>query len=183
LNLTWKSASFTRKELLNRGYVVGPLTFGMENCILIDGRPQLTHYHTPEFGFSYGVVGCTLDGLHYVVAIKSETLSEAVLTEIIKNFPLIKVYGGKNFKRDFYPASKVPKEILRQIKMSNEENVQFDITLENPWDQFRESSKEFLAIIEKVVEKLHAYKITAINPLQATKYRGKSQPKNTLAMS
>ena len=83
----------------------------------------------------------------------------------------MKMYGGKNFKRDFYPYSKVPKEILKQIKMSKEESVQLDITLENPWDKFKESSIELLDAIEKITKKLRVHRIAVDNPLQSPKYR------------
>jgi len=170
----WKNVAFVQKELSNRGYSVGPIICGAKNCVLIGGKLKPAHYHTPEFGFTYGVVGCTLDGIQYTVAIMSRTISEIFLKETIENFPLIALYGGKNFKRDFYPTSKVPKEILKQIKMSKEENVQLGITLENPWDKFKESSIELLDTIEKIVKKLRVHKIKVVNPLLYPKYRRKS---------
>lgn len=100
-NSIWENVAFIRKELLNRGYTVGPLTYGVENYILIDGKLEPAYYHTPEFGFSYGIVGCTLDGLNYVVAIKSKTISETFLKEMIETFPLMKMYGGKNLSGIF----------------------------------------------------------------------------------
>ena len=173
LNAMWKGVVFIQKELLNRGYTVGPLTFGMENYISIDGRLRPAHYYTPEFGFSYGVVGCTLDGLNYIASTKSKTFSETFLKEIIEDFPSMKMYGGKDFKRDFYPSFRIPKEILEEIKVSKEEDVQLNITLEKPWDQLEESSIELLAAIEKITKKLRVHRIEIVDPLQYPKYRKK----------
>lgn len=62
---------------------------------------------------------------------------------------------------------------MKQIKMSREENVQLDVTLENPWDKFKESGIELLDAIEKITEKLRVHKIAVVNPLQSPKYRRK----------
>lgn len=170
-NLMWENVDFIRKQLVDRGYAVGPLVCGVENYVSIDGRLEPAHYHTPEFGFSYGVVGCTLDGLCYVVAVGSTWISEVFLKEIIESFPFIKMYGGKDFKRNFYPCPGGTREIIERIKSSGEETIQLNITVPNPWDRSEKASIELLGIVEKLVRILRSHKIRILNPLESTKYR------------
>lgn len=171
LNLMWKNVDYIRTQLINRGYTVGPLVCGVENYVTIDGRLEPAHYHTPEFGFSHGVIGCALNGLCYVAAIKSKQISERFLKGTIESFPFIKIYGGKDFKRNFYPPPGETQEILERIKTSQEETIQLNITLTDPWDRFEEASTELLDIIEKLVKILRSHKMRVITPLESMKYK------------
>jgi len=171
LNLMWKNVEFIRRQLADRKYSVGPLVYGVGNYVSINGKLEPAHYHTPEFGFSYGVVGCTLDGLNFVMAVESARISEVFLKDVIKNFPMVQIYGGKDFKHNFYPCPDKEKKILQRIRSSQEETIQLDITISDPWDRFREVSIQLLDIVEKLVEIVSSHKIKIINPMQSPKYK------------
>ena len=176
LNLMWENVKFIRRQLANRKYSVGPLVYGVGNYVSINGKLEPAHYHTPEFGFPYGVIGCTLDGLNFVMAVESTTISEEFLKELIKNFPSIQIYGGKDFKHNFYPCPDKEKEILQRIRSSREETIQLDITIADPWDRFREASIQLLDIVEKLIEIVNSYGIRIVNPMQLPKYKEPPPP-------
>jgi hypothetical protein len=167
----WDNVEFIRRQLADRKYSVGPLVYGVRNYVSINGELVPAHYHTPEFGFSYGVVGCTLDGLNFVMAVESATISEAFLKEVIKTFPSIQIYGGKDFEHNFYPCPDKEKEILQRIRSSQEETIQLNITIADPWDRFRKASIQLLDIIEKLVKIVSFHKIKIVNPMQSPKYK------------
>lgn len=171
LNLMWESMEFIRKQLADRKYSVGPLVYGVENYVSINGKLEPAHYPTPEFGFSYGVIGCTLDGLGFVMAVESHGVSAAFLKEVIKRFPQIQMYGGKDFKHSFYPSRNEEKEILQHIKSSREETIQLNITIADPWGSFRKASVQLLDTVEKLVEIVRSHRIKAVNPMQSPKYK------------
>jgi hypothetical protein len=75
----WENVEFIRKQLADRKYSVGPLVYGVENYVSINGKLEPAYYHTPEFGFFYGVIGFTLDGLNFIMAVESASVSEAFL--------------------------------------------------------------------------------------------------------
>jgi len=161
---------FIRKQLAFRKYSVRPLVHGVENYVFIDEKLEPAHYYTPEFGFPYGVIGCTLEGLNFTMAVKSKGVSEAFLKEVIKSFPLIQIYGGKDFEHNFYPCPNEEKEILQRIKCSREETIQLNITVSDPWDKFKQASLQLLDIVEKLVEIARFHEIKAVNPLLSPKY-------------
>lgn len=171
LNLMWENTECIRKQLADRKFSVGPLVYGVENYVSINGRLKPAHYHTPEFGFLYGVIGCTLDGLNFVMAVESTGVSEAFLKEVIKSFPLIQIYGGTDFTHKFYPCPNEEKEILQRIKGSREEAIQLDITITDPWDSFRKVSVQLLDIVEKLVKIVRSHEIKIVNPMQSPKYK------------
>jgi len=171
LNLMWENVEFIRKQLADRKYSVGPLVYGVENYVSIDGKLEPAHYHTPEFGFPYGVIGCTLDGLNFVMAVESASVSEAFLKEAIEGFPFIQIYGGKDFQRNFYPSSDEEKEILQHIKSSREKTIQLNTTIAVPWDNFRKASVRLLRIVEKLVEMVGSHETKTVNPMQSPKYK------------
>jgi len=171
LNLMWENVEFIRKQLADQKYSVGPLVYGVENYVSIDGELEPAHYHTPEFGFLYGVIGCTLDGLNFVMAVESARVSEAFLKEVIESFPFIQIYGGKDFKHNFYPGPDEEKEVLQNIKSSGEQTIQLGISIEDPWDNFRKASVQLLGIAEKLVEMVCSHEIKTANPLQFPKYK------------
>ena len=170
-NLMWENVELIRRQLADRKYSVGPLVYGVGNYVSINGKLKPAHYYTPEFGFPYGVVGCTLDGLNFVMAVESAGISEAFLKEVIKNFPLIQIYGGKDFKHNFYPCPDKEKEILQCIKGSQEKIIQLNIIIADPWDKFRKASIQLLDIVEKLVEIVRSHKIKIVNPMQSPKYK------------
>jgi len=171
LNLMWENTAFIRKLLADRKYSVGPLVYGVENYVSINGKLEPAHYHTPEFGFPYGVIGCTLDGFGFVMAVESREVSEAFLKEVIKSFPLIQIYGGRDFKSNFYPSSNEEKEILQHIKNSREETIQLNIIIADPWDSFTKASVQLLDIVEKLVGIVRFHRIKVVNPMQLLKYK------------
>ena len=105
------------------------------------------------------------------MAVESTTISEEFLKEVIKNFPSIQIYGGKDFKHNFYPCPDKGKEILQRIRSSREETIQLDITIADPWDRFREASIQLLDIVEKLIEIVSSYGIRIVNPMQLPKYK------------
>ena len=171
LNKMWKNVEFIRKQLVDRKYSVGPQVYGVENYVSIDGKLEPTHYHTPEFGFPYGVIGCTLDGLFLVMVVESTSISEAFLRVVIKSFPLIQIYGGRDVAHNFYPCPNEEREIFHDIKSSQEEAIQLDVTITDPWDRFTKASVQLLDIVEKLVEIALSHEIKIINPMQSSKYR------------
>jgi len=171
LNLMWENAEFIRRQLADRKYSMGPLVYGVENYVSINGKLEPAHYHTPEFGFPYGVIGCTLDGFGFVMALEARGVSEAFLKEVIKSFPLIQIYGGRDFKRNFHPSPKEEKKILKHIKSSREETIQLNIVIADPWDSFIKASLQLLDIVEKLVEIVRSHGIKVVNPMQLPKYR------------
>jgi len=156
---------FIRRQLGDRKYSVGPLVYGVGNYVSINGKLKPAHYYTPEFGFPYGVIGCALDGLNFVMGVESARISEAFLKEVIKSSPLIQIYGGRDLRHNFYPSPGKEKEILQRIRSSQEETIQLDITMSNPWDKFRKASIQLLDMVEKLVVIVHSHKIKVVNPM------------------
>lgn len=86
---------------------------------------------------------------------------------MIKSLPLIQIYGGKDFRHNFYPCPNEEKEILQHIKSSREETIQLDVTIADPWDRFRKASVQLLDIVEKLVEIARSHEIKVVNPMQS----------------
>ncbi len=148
------------------------MVYGVGNYVFINRKLEPAYYHTPEFGFPYGVIGCTLDGLSFVMAVESRGVSEEFLKEVIKSFPQIQIYGGKYFEHNFYPSPYKEKEILQQIESSQEETIQLNITIADPWSKFKEASVQLLNVVEKLVEIVRSHEIKLVDPTQSLKYKG-----------
>jgi len=172
-NLMWETTEYIRKQLAEQGYSVGPLVHGIENYILIDGKFEPAHYPTPEFGFPCGVVGCILDGLYFVMAIEVSSISAEFLKEIIKEFPQIQIYGGKDFTRNFYPPPSQEEVIFQDIKSSGEETIQLEIIISELWDESKKASVQLISGIEELIRIARSHKIKIVNPLQSPRYRVK----------
>lgn len=108
------------------------------------------------------------------MAIEVSSISAEFLKEIIKEFPQIQIYGGKDFTRNFYPPPSQEEVTLQDIKSSGEETIQLEIIISELWDESKKASVQLISGIEELVRIARSHKIKIVNPLQSPRYRVKS---------
>lgn len=101
------------------------------------------------------------------MAVKSISVTEAFLEELIQKIPFIQIYGGRDFKYNFYPPSKEVKEILELIENSLEETIQLNITISDPWDEYKEASSSLMNMVKKLIKIANSQGIEIVNPMRS----------------